>query len=87
MNMAIFYVGGSKGGVGKSKLTFALIDYLLNDGKQVVLLESDTSNPDVYKAHHQHENGMLVCKEIDLDISDGWISWSMRLTNFPTIVW
>ena len=47
MNMPIFYVGGSKGGVGKSKLTFALIDYLLDDGKQVLLLESDTSNPDV----------------------------------------
>ena len=41
MNMPIFYVGGSKGGVGKSKLTFALIDYLLDDGKQVLLLESE----------------------------------------------
>ena len=28
MNAPIFYVGGSKGGVGKSKLSFALIDYL-----------------------------------------------------------
>ena len=38
MNMPIFYVGGSKGGVGKSKLTFALVDYLLDEGKQVLLL-------------------------------------------------
>ena len=73
MNMPIFYVGGSKGGVGKSKLTFALVDYLLDEGKQVLLLESDTSNPDVYKAHHQHENDMLQCREIDLDTSDGWM--------------
>ncbi len=73
MNMPIFYVGGGKGGVGKSKLTFALVDYLLDEGKQVLLLESDTSNPDVYKAHHQHENDMLQCREVDLDTSDGWM--------------
>ena len=34
MNAQIFYVGGSKGGVGKSKMSFALIDYL--DRKSVV---------------------------------------------------
>lgn len=56
MNASIFYVGGSKGGVGKSKLAFALIDYLLDEEKQVVLLETDTSNPDVFKAHQPHEN-------------------------------
>ena len=49
MNASIFYVGGSKGGVGKSKLAFALIDYLLDEEKQVVLLETDTSNPDVFQ--------------------------------------
>ena len=73
MNMPIFYVGGSKGGVGKSKLAFALIDYLLDEGKPVLLLESDTSNPDVYKAHRQHENDMLSCGEVDLDSSEGWM--------------
>ena len=69
MNASIFYVGGSKGGVGKSKLSFALIDYLLDDGKKVLLLESDTSNPDVFKAHQPHENDALVCREADLDLS------------------
>lgn len=41
MNASIFYVGGSKGGVGKSKVAFALIDYLLDDGKKGLPLESD----------------------------------------------
>ncbi|WP_346773703.1 hypothetical protein [Desulfovibrio sp. ZJ369] len=41
INASIFYVGGSKGGVGKSKVSFALIDSLLADGKKVLLLESD----------------------------------------------
>ena len=72
MNMPIFYVEKNKNGGVKGKLAFALLDYLLNDGKRGLPLESDTSNPDVYNAHHQHENGMAVCKDMDLDISDGW---------------
>ena len=63
----------ARGGVGKSKLAFALIDYLLDEGKPVLLLESDTSNPDVYKAHRQYENDMPSCGEVDLDSSEGWM--------------
>lgn len=73
MSTPIYYVGGSKGGVGKSKLSFSLIDYLLEHEKKVLLLETDTSNSDVYKAHQPHENNQLICRLVDLDISDGWI--------------
>ena len=73
MNAPILYVGGSKGGVGKSKLAFALIDYLTEKENKILLLETDTSNPDVYKAHHPYENGNLVCKIADLDVPEGWI--------------
>ena len=73
MSAPILYVGGSKGGVGKSKLAFALIDYLTEKENKILLLETDTSNPDVYKAHHPHENGNLVCKIPDLDVPEGWI--------------
>ena len=83
MNAPIFYVGGSKGGVGKSKLSFALIDYLTTREKKVLLLETDTSNPDVYKAHHAHENGSLVCKIVDLDVSEGWIKLVNHADEFP----
>ena len=83
MNAPIFYVGGSKGGVGKSKVSFALIDYLLDDGKKVLLLESDTSNPDVFKAHQPHENDALVCREADLDSADGWIELVNIAAEFP----
>ena len=48
MNMPIFYIGINKGIVGKNKLAFTLIGYLLDNGKQALLLESDTSNLDVY---------------------------------------
>ncbi|WP_165174975.1 hypothetical protein [Desulfovibrio sp. ZJ369] len=41
INASIFYVGESKGGVGKSKVSFAQIDSLPDDGKKALLLESD----------------------------------------------
>ncbi|MGH7435886.1 MAG: hypothetical protein ACRENE_09450 [Polyangiaceae bacterium] len=47
----IYWVGGSKGGVGKSMMTLATLDYLLEQGAKVVLVECDTSNPDVWKAY------------------------------------
>jgi MinD superfamily P-loop ATPase len=46
----IYWVGGGKGGVGKSMVSMALLDYLLSKGVPALLVESDTSNPDVYKA-------------------------------------
>ena len=83
MNAPIYYIGGSKGGVGKSKLSFSLLDYLIEEGRKVLLLESDTSNPDVYKAHHPHENDNLVCKLSDLDVSEGWIELVNVAEAFP----
>jgi hypothetical protein len=73
MNAPIYYVGGSKGGVGKSTLAFALIDYLTAREKKVLLLETDNANPDVYKAHTPHESAGLVCKALNLDAAEGWI--------------
>ena len=43
----IYFVGGSKGGVGKSMVAVALLDYLLEKGEDVILIESDTSNCDL----------------------------------------
>ena len=42
---SVFYVGGSKGGVGKSLFSFALVDYLLNRNANVLLVDTDTDNP------------------------------------------
>ena len=63
----IFWIGGSKGGVGKSAVSMALLDHL---GESCPLLvETDTANPDVAKAY-----GNAVRTELlDLDESDGWI--------------
>jgi hypothetical protein len=78
MNAPIYYIGGSKGGVGKSKLAFALVDYLQGRRQNTLLLETDSANPDVWKAHHEHESPTLVCRSTNLDMAEGWI----ELVNF-----
>lgn len=73
MNQPIYAIGGSKGGVGKSMVTMALIDYLHGRGESVLLIETDTSNPDVWKTYGGETNGELL----DLEDADGW----MKLIN------
>jgi len=70
MSKPIYLVGGSKGGVGKSMVTMALIDYLKDKGESVLLIETDTSNPDVWKTYGSETNGELV----NLEEADGWIN-------------
>lgn len=83
MNAPIYYVGGSKGGVGKSKMSFALIDYLIDHQKKVLLIESDNSNPDVFKAHEPHKSENLACEIMDLDSSDGWLDLVDCVEDYP----
>jgi hypothetical protein len=65
----IYWIGGCKGGVGKSMMTSATIDYLLDRGQSVVLAESDTSNPDVSKAYES----LLPAEVVNLDRRTGWV--------------
>ena len=59
---SVFYVGGSKGGVGKSLFSFALVDYLLNRNANILLVDTDTDNPDVFKAHKDLALPNLLCR-------------------------
>jgi hypothetical protein len=70
-NPPIYMVGGSKGGVGKSFVTLALVDYLRRMDVNVVLVETDTANPDVMKAVHDE----IECASCDLDDVSGWIDF------------
>ncbi|KVW79767.1 protein mobD [Burkholderia cepacia] len=70
-NPPIYMVGGSKGGVGKSFVTLALVDYLQRTDINVVLVETDTSNPDVMKAVHAE----IECASCNLDDVSGWIDF------------
>ena len=67
----IFVVGGCKGGVGKSMVALALADYLLQRGEPILLLETDTANPDVWRMYAQEPG--VVAEALDLDQAEGWI--------------
>ena len=69
MSKAIFLVGGGKGGVGKSLMSMALLDFLQAGGHEPFLVETDTSVPDVFKTYQEETAGELV----NLDEREGWI--------------
>lgn len=69
MSKPIIVVGGGKGGVGKSTVSVGTIDTLLARGEKVRLIESDTSNPDVWKMYRSEIETSLI----DLDDANGWI--------------
>lgn len=69
MTKPIFIVGGSKGGVGKSTTSVGLIDTLQERSEEILLIESDTSNPDVWKMYKDEVKNELI----DLDDANGWI--------------
>lgn len=73
MNMPIIIVSGSKGGVGKSLTTMALLDYFSMNHKLVKLIDADTNNPDVWRCYGRTAEGEVL----DLEDVDGWI----RLVN------
>jgi len=69
MKKRIYVSGGSKGGVGKSIQSAGLIDTLLARDEKPLLVESDTSNPDVWKMYKDE----IKAVTLDLDDADGWI--------------
>ncbi len=75
----IYWIGGSKGGVGKSMQTIALLDYLVTKAEPVLLVECDTSNADVWKAYHEQ----IPAEGIDLDVSDGWVELINTCQSHP----
>jgi hypothetical protein len=69
MNQPIIIVNGSKGGVGKSLTTMALLDYFSVKHQFVKLIDADTNNPDVFRCYGRITEGEIV----DLNDVDGWI--------------
>ncbi|MEC4683071.1 MAG: protein mobD [Nitrospirota bacterium] len=65
----VYWIGGGKGGVGKSFASMGLIDYLRKEGRDPVLIETDKKNPDVGRAHKNE----IRTEGIDLADQDGWV--------------
>jgi hypothetical protein len=71
MSKKIINISGSKGGVGKSIISMCVIDYFESIEDSPILVESDTSNPDVWKAYKDRVKSELI----NLDDKDGWIKF------------
>ena len=82
MAKMICFIGGSKGGVGKSMATMATLDYLQQQGESVLLIETDTSNPDVWKAYKDSVDTALI----NLDEADGWAELANTCERTPDSV-
>lgn len=68
----LYFIGGSKGGVGKSILSMILADFLTKcKNRKIILIESDTSNPDVGKTFAHNDDVEVL--SLSLDNADGWI--------------
>jgi len=65
----ILMIACSKGGVGKSMVANACIDALIESGIDVLMIDSDTSNPDVFKSYEK----VIHAETVDLDRKEGWM--------------
>lgn len=77
----VVVVGGCKGGAGKSLTTLAVVDFLRQRGVPLLLVETDTSNPDVWRMH-RGEDGLIVAA-LDLDEAEGWIDLINLCDEYP----
>ena len=69
------YVGGSKGGTGKSLLCMALVDYFhrVFPGDEILLIETDSSNPDVGRLYENTDR--VSIRGVMLDEEEkGWVA-------------
>ena len=78
----IYLIGGSKGGVGKSMVTMAVVDLLVSIGERVLLIESDTGNPDVWKTYKEE----VETETVNLDDADVWIELVNLCNDEPDAV-
>jgi hypothetical protein len=73
MKNTIFYVGGGKGGVGKSMVSLTLVQFLIDrygGEKSIHLIETDDSNPDVGRIY----KGKIPTMGVTMDEDEkGWI--------------
>ena len=79
MSSTIFLVGGGKGGVGKSLMSMALLDFLAANGQRPFLIETDTSVPDVFKTYAE----AVAAEPVNLDEREGWIDLVNLVESSP----
>lgn len=77
----IFMICGDKGGVGKSVVSLALLDRCLSREGSALLVETDTTNPDVWRGYASEEG--VLAESVDLDRADGWMRFADLCERHP----
>lgn len=67
----LIFSDGSKGGTGKSLVCGLILDHYIEAGNDPVLIETDTSNPDVYKSYKDACESFLC----QTDDENGWAAF------------
>lgn len=68
----LYLVCGDKGGVGKSMVSLALLHTLAQRDAPLLFIDTDTSNPDVWRCYEKEP--AVVARSVGLDEADGWIA-------------
>ena len=70
----LIYVGGSKGGTGKSMVCMALVDYFRKNylKDEILLFETDSSNPDVGRLY-KNTKGVILEGLVLNEEETGWM--------------
>lgn len=69
--MQLIFVGNPKGGTGKSFFAASLVDHLVNKSEPVMLIDSDTSNPDTSRRFTK--DGEVKVELLNLREHASWI--------------
>jgi hypothetical protein len=80
----LIYVGGSKGGTGKSMVCMALVNYLrtIFPRDEILLVETDSSNPDVGRLYRR-TNGVISCGLLLNEDDSGWMQLVDDIAKTP----
>lgn len=80
-----FISNGGKGGVGKSMSALALTNYLsANPENRVLVIETDTQNPDVMRTLSGTSRENITMMKADLRNEDGWNDFLETLEEVST---
>lgn len=82
MSVPIFYIDSGKNGVGKSLFSLAVVDYLLENGKKVLLIDSDIYSHDMFLSFEKKDKENVNAAIINLTCSDGWLNLITFLEKF-----
>lgn len=81
MGLPILYIDSGKCGVGKSLFSLAVVDYLLENGKKVFLIDTDTYSQDLFLAFEKDKENVNAAI-MDLACLDGWLNLVAYLEKF-----